>query len=79
VYRKLPCSTVPNPPTPLPHPKPDPTVIHPPKAAIWSKTYICSHLKAGITGLNPTEGMDIFLLCLLCVVQEVQVVASVMG
>ena len=77
--QELPCSTVPKPPTPLPHPKPDPTVIHPHKAAIWSEMYVCSHLKAGIAGLNPTEGMDIFLLCLLFVVQDVQVAASVMG
>jgi len=30
-------------------------------------------------GLNTTEGMDIFLLCLLCVVQDVQIAASVMS
>lgn len=58
---------------------PSKTLIHPHKAAIWSKTYVCSHFKGGITGLNPTEGMDIFLLCVLCVVEGVQVAAAVMG
>jgi hypothetical protein len=34
-----------------------------------SKAKVCSRLIAGIAGLNPAEGMDARLLCLLCVVQ----------
>jgi hypothetical protein len=43
--------------------------------AMWSKAEVCDRLIAGITGLNPAEGMDVRLLCLLCVLW---VVASVM-
>jgi hypothetical protein len=34
--------------------------------AVRSKTYVCRHRIAGIAGLNPVEGMDVLLLCLLC-------------
>ena len=33
-----------------------------------SKEYVCSRSFVGIAGSNSTEGMDIGLLCLLCVV-----------
>jgi hypothetical protein len=48
IKKALPYSTVPNPPTPLPHSKPDPTIIHLHKAAIWSETYVCSHLESWV-------------------------------
>jgi hypothetical protein len=41
--------------------------------AVQSEAYVCI---AGITGLNPTEGMDVYHLCWLCVVY---VAASVMS
>jgi hypothetical protein len=44
--------------------------------AMWSKVYIYSCMIAGIMGSNPTEGMNVHLLCLLC---AVQVADSVMG
>jgi len=30
--------------------------------AVWSKAQVCSHLIAGVTGLNPAEGMN-FVFC----------------
>jgi hypothetical protein len=36
--------------------------------AVRSKAWVCGHLSAGIAGLNHAEGMDVRLLCLLCVV-----------
>jgi hypothetical protein len=33
-----------------------------------SKAWVCGRLLAGIMGSNPTEGMDVFLLRVLCVV-----------
>ena len=40
------------------------------------KAQVCSHWITGIAGLNLAEGMDIYLLCLLCVVL---LAASAMG
>ena len=37
--------------------------------AARSKAYFCGPSIAGIVGSNPAEGMDIRLLCLMCVVQ----------
>ena len=34
--------------------------------AMWPKVYVCSCSIAGIEGLNPTEGMEVSMLCLLC-------------
>jgi len=34
-----------------------------------SKAHVCSRLAAGIASLYPAEGMDVRLLCSLCVVQ----------
>jgi hypothetical protein len=36
--------------------------------AVRSKKYVWNPLLAGIAGSNPAEGMDVRLLCLLCVV-----------
>jgi hypothetical protein len=36
--------------------------------AVLSKEWVCSRLIAGIVGSNPAEGMDVCLLCFLCVV-----------
>jgi hypothetical protein len=33
-----------------------------------STASVCSRLIAGIAGSNPAEGMDVRLLCLMCVV-----------
>jgi hypothetical protein len=33
-----------------------------------SKAYVCGRLISGTTVSNPTEGLDVYLLCLLCVV-----------
>jgi hypothetical protein len=35
--------------------------------AVRSMAQVCGHSIAGITGLNPAEGMDVNLMCLLCV------------
>jgi hypothetical protein len=34
---------------------------------VWSKTYVCGYLIAGIAGSNPAEEVDVGLLCLFCV------------
>ena len=34
-----------------------------------SKAWVCCRSIAGIASSNPAEGMDVSLLCLLCVVQ----------
>jgi hypothetical protein len=34
---------------------------------VWSKTYVCGHLIAGIAGSNPAEEVDVGLLCLFSV------------
>jgi len=39
-----------------------------PVAAALSKVYFCDCLIAGVAGSNPTKGMDVRLLCVLCVV-----------
>jgi len=44
--------------------------------AVQSEAYVCSYLIAGMTGSNPTEGVDVCLLCWLCVVY---VAASLMS
>jgi hypothetical protein len=36
--------------------------------AVRSKAWVCGRSSAGIVGPNPADGMDICLLCLLCVV-----------
>jgi len=36
--------------------------------AVRSKVKVCGRSIAGIEGLNPAEGLDVRLLCLLCVV-----------
>jgi hypothetical protein len=43
--------------------------------AAWSKAWVCSCLLAGIAGLNPAGGMDVFLLSVV----YCQVEVSVMG
>ena len=48
----------------------DMNCIQPIPASVPSKAHICSRLIAGIAGSNFTEGMDIRLLRLLCVVFE---------
>ena len=35
---------------------------------VWPKVEVCSCLIAGIAGSNPTEGKDVRLFCMLCVV-----------
>jgi len=35
----------------------------------WSKAWVCSRLHAGIAGSDPTGGIDICLLWVLCVVK----------
>jgi hypothetical protein len=35
---------------------------------VRSKALVCSRLIANVAGSNPTGGMDVRLLCLLCVV-----------
>jgi hypothetical protein len=35
--------------------------------AVRSKAYVCSRSIAGIEGSNPAAGMNVRLLCLLCV------------
>ena len=30
--------------------------------AAWSKAWVCGHLLAGIAGLNPAGGMDVYFL-----------------
>jgi len=37
--------------------------------AAQSKVWACSCSIAGIVGLNPAGGMDVCLLCMLCVVR----------
>jgi hypothetical protein len=34
--------------------------------AVQSNVKVCGHSIAGIAGLNPAEGLDVRLLCLLC-------------
>jgi hypothetical protein len=43
----------------------------PTSVAVLCKAWVCGHLMAGITSSNPAEGMNVHLLCLLCVVQVV--------
>jgi hypothetical protein len=38
------------------------------QSAVLSKAYICGCSNAGIAGSDPADGMDVRLLCLLCVV-----------
>jgi len=38
--------------------------------AMQSKACACSCLIAGVTALNPAEGMNVHLFCLLCVVMS---------
>jgi len=42
------------------------TPLRPVPVAAWSKEYICGHLPAEIMGWNPTRGMDICLMGVLC-------------
>ena len=35
---------------------------------VWPKMWVCGFFVAGITSLNPAEGMNVHLLCLLYVV-----------
>jgi hypothetical protein len=35
--------------------------------AVLSKAHICDRSIAGLAGWNPAEGIDVRLLCLLCV------------
>jgi hypothetical protein len=44
------------------------TIHFPVLVAMWSKAKVCSYLIAGIMGLSLAEGVDVHLLCLLCVV-----------
>jgi hypothetical protein len=37
--------------------------------AARSKAWVCGRLLAGIAGSNPSGGMDVCLLCMLCVVR----------
>jgi len=37
--------------------------------AARSKEWFCGRSLTGIVGLNPTGGMDVCLLCVLCVVR----------
>ena len=37
--------------------------------AAWSKVCVSERSFAGIAGSNPAEGMDVSLLCVLCVVR----------
>jgi hypothetical protein len=46
----------------------DTKCIQPIPMSVPSKAHICSPLIAGIAGSNLPEGMDIRLLCLLCIV-----------
>jgi hypothetical protein len=39
--------------------------LSPIPVAVWSKAWVCGHSCAGIAGLNPAEGMDVCLLCVL--------------
>ena len=43
---------------------------------MWSKEYVCGRSVVVIAGSNCTEGMDIRLLCLLCVVYVAASVTS---
>ena len=38
--------------------------------AVWSKAWVCTHSLAGIVGLNPTRGMDVCVLWMLCIVMS---------
>ena len=44
------------------------TVHFPVLVAMWSKAKVCSCSIAGIMGSSLVEGVDVHLLCLLCVV-----------
>jgi hypothetical protein len=44
------------------------TLLVPIPLAVWYNAQVCDHPIAGIAGSNPAEGMDVRLLCLLCVV-----------
>jgi hypothetical protein len=35
---------------------------------VWPKMWVCGYFIAGITSLNPAEGMNVHLLCLMYVV-----------
>jgi len=39
--------------------------------AMWSKASVCSHMIAGITGLNHTEDLDVCLMFVVCYVHNV--------
>lgn len=43
---------------------------------VWPKMWVCGYFIAGITSLNPAEGMNVRLLCFVYVVQ---IVASAMS
>jgi hypothetical protein len=45
-------------------------------AALWSEAFVCSYLTAGIVDSDPAEGMDVYFLCLLGVVQVAAAVMS---
>lgn len=40
-------------------------------AAMWPKVSVCSHLIAGIMGLNHAENMDVCLVFIVCCVRDV--------
>ena len=42
--------------------------LQPIPLAVWSKVYVWGRLIAGIAGSNPTDGRDVCLVYLLCVV-----------
>jgi hypothetical protein len=52
------------------------TVHFPVLLVMWSKAKVCSYAIAGIMGLSLAEGVEVHLLCLLCVVW---VATSAMG
>jgi hypothetical protein len=39
--------------------------------AVRSKAYVCGRFVAGITGLNPAQGMDVCFLCLYDVLSSI--------
>ena len=40
-------------------------------AAMWPKVSVCSHLIAGIMGMNHAEDMDVCLVFVVCCVRDV--------
>jgi hypothetical protein len=42
--------------------------VQPVLVAVRSEALVCLRSVAGIAGSNPADGMDVHLLCLLCVV-----------